>query len=73
MAISVELGPGIREVAPTMSRNSAFDIQRRTVTTSRRIMAIWPAGPPKANTPSRRNRLATSLSLAERSAPTARR
>src|SRR5665647_1980341 len=60
IASSVELGPGIRFVAPTRSRNSERDTQPRRVTTSSSIIAIWAAGPPKAVVPRRRNTRATS-------------
>src|SRR3990172_1796009 len=62
MAISVELGPGIRLVAPTRSRKCSRLIQRRLTTTSSSIMAMWAAGPPKAVKPRRRKSAASSFS-----------
>src|SRR5512138_3632195 len=66
MAISVELGPGMRLVAPTRSRNSCSPSHLRRWTTSWCIKAMCAAGPPKAVKPSLRNRLATPRSLPER-------
>jgi hypothetical protein len=54
IAISVELGPGIRLVAPRRSRNFSSLSQRRRFTTSSRIIAMCAAGPPNAVAPSRR-------------------
>src|SRR6185503_11855987 len=62
MAISVELGPGIRFVAPRRSRNASRVSHLRRFTTSSSIMAIWARGPPKAVVPSRRKRKASSRS-----------
>ena len=59
MAISVELGPGIRLVAPTKSRNRSLVIQPRRLTTSSSIKAIWAAGPPKPIIPILRNKRAS--------------
>src|SRR5919106_6299770 len=61
MAISVELGPGIRLVAPTISRNSWSLSHPRRRTTSSRIIAMCAAGPPKAMQPNLKKRPATSL------------
>src|SRR5216684_2643280 len=63
IAISVEFGPGIRFVAPSMSRNSSCEIHPRRRTNSSSIIAIFAAGPPKAVVPSRRNETAISRSL----------
>src|SRR5271157_3046542 len=60
IAASVELGPGMRLVAPRRSRNSARVSQPRRRTTSSSIKAIWAAGPPKAVMPSLRNSRANS-------------
>src|SRR3990172_9575923 len=60
IAISVELGPGSRLVAATRSRNSASLSQRRRVTPSSCIIAVWAAGPAKDVRPSRRKRPPTS-------------
>src|SRR5712691_877538 len=65
MAISVELGPGMRFVAPRRSRNSASVSHRRRVTTSSFIMAIWAAGPPNAVKPSRRKSRVSSPSACD--------
>src|SRR5579885_229606 len=54
MAISVELGPGMRLDAPSTSRKSARDTHPRRRTNSSSIIAICAAGPPKAIVPSRR-------------------
>ena len=56
MAISVELGPGIKFVAPIRSRNSWSSSHWRRSTISRCIMAVWAAGPPKEVVPSLRNK-----------------
>ena len=64
MAISVELGPGIRFTAASRSRNRSGVTQRRRRTSSSSIMAIWAAGPPKAVVPRRRKTNATSRKLA---------
>src|SRR5271166_6064784 len=60
IAASVELGPGMRLVAPRRSTNSAWVSQPRRRTTSSSIKAIWAAGPPKAVIPSLRNNRANS-------------
>src|SRR5512140_3805402 len=60
MAISVELGPGIRLVAPSRSRNSSSVSHLRRWTISACISPVCAAGPPKAVKPSLRNTLATS-------------
>src|SRR5262249_5483570 len=57
---SVELGPGIRFVAPSRSRNSASVSHLRRATTSSFIRAMCAAGPPKAVNPSRRKSGASS-------------
>src|SRR3990172_6003579 len=62
IASSVELGPGIRLVAPTRSRNCESLSHLRRFTTSSCMMARWAAGPPKAVAPSLRKRQATSVS-----------
>src|SRR5215213_11919849 len=59
IASSVELGPGIRFVAPTKSKNSCSSIHLRRATTSVRIIAICAAGPPKAMVPSFRKSCAS--------------
>ena len=61
MAISVELGPGIRLVAPNRSRKRWRVSQPRRATTSSSIMAMWAAGPPKPRIPSFRKTRANSL------------
>src|SRR5438093_6434782 len=66
IAISVELGPGIRLVAPTRSMNFSCDSQPRRRTTSSSIMAMCAAGPPKPMVPSFRKSHASSFKRAER-------
>ena len=61
IAISVELGPGIRSVALTSSRNSCSPSQLRRFTTSACINAMCAAGPPNAVSPNMRKRAATSI------------
>src|SRR5512134_1812188 len=63
MDISLELGPGIRLVAPSRSRKCCSSIQPRRATISWRIMAIWAAGPPNAVAPMRRNIAPTSATV----------
>ena len=58
IAISVELGPGIRCVAPRRSRKLSRDSHLRRPTTSSSIMAMCAAGPPKPMVPSFRKRRA---------------
>jgi len=53
IAISVELGPGMRFVAPSMSRNCSCVSHPRRWTTSRSIRAMWAASPPNDVAPSR--------------------
>src|SRR6266702_6714283 len=65
MAISVELGPGTRLDAPSMSRKSARDTQARRRTNSSSIIAICAAGPPNAIVPSRRKERAICLNCEE--------
>src|SRR6266704_2241047 len=60
IAISVEVVPGIRFVAPSRSTNCSALSQRRRRTTSSRLMAMCAAGPPKAIVPSLRKSQATS-------------
>ena len=60
IAISVELGPGMRFVAPSMSRNCSCVSHPRRWTTSRSIMAMLAAGPPNDVAPSRRKSQAIS-------------
>src|SRR5713101_468651 len=69
MAISVELGPGMRLAAPKRSRNCSrvSHCRRRTVSSS--IIAMCAAGPPNAVKPSRRNSSATSRSRARSGTP----
>ena len=55
MVICVEFGPGMRLVAPIMSRNSAWSIHFLLSTISDCIMAMWAAGPPKLMQPSLKN------------------
>src|SRR5438552_1030903 len=66
IAISVELGPGIRLVAPTRSMNFSCDNQPRRRTTSSSIRAMCAAGPPKPMVPSFRKSHASSFSRAVR-------
>src|SRR5215831_10832537 len=63
MAISVEVGPGMRFAAPSMSRNCWRVTHCRLRTISLSISAIWAAGPPKLTAPSLRKREASSRSL----------
>src|SRR6266508_154439 len=63
IAISVELGPGIKLVAPSKSRNSWSVNHLRRTTTSSCMIAICAAGPPKAVNPSLRKSPATSARL----------
>ena len=51
IAISVELGPGIRFVTPRRSRNRCSESQRRRSTNSCRISATCAAGPPNGDRP----------------------
>ncbi len=53
MANWVEAGPGSRLVAAIPSSNSVGDSHWRSVTHSRRSMAMWVGGPPKPRTPIR--------------------
>src|SRR5579863_9405030 len=66
MAVSVEVGPGIRLAAPSMSRNCCRSTQRRLWTTSVSNSAMCAAGPPKPITPSLRKRPASSRSRVAR-------
>src|SRR5579864_1402434 len=66
MASSVEVGPGTRFAAPSMSRNCWCVTHCRLRTTSSSIIATCAAGPPKLIAPSRRKNVASSLSLWER-------
>src|SRR5438270_10270832 len=52
--------PIFRLLAPRRSRNCCSSSHLRRTTTSRRISAIWAAGPPNAMQPSLRKRSATS-------------
>jgi len=62
--IFVEMGPGMRFVAPRRSRKASRLIQRRRPTTSCSIMATCTAGPPNAVNPSFRKSPASSFSRA---------
>ena len=53
MANSLELGPGMRLLAPSRSRNFSRESHLRRRTSSSSIMAMCPAGPPL---PSRRKK-----------------
>src|SRR5215469_8877634 len=64
MAISVELGPGMRFAAPRRSRNSCGVSHRRRRTNSSSIIAMWTAGPPNASVPSFRKLNAIAPSVA---------
>src|SRR5262249_55548757 len=63
MAISVELGPGMRFAAPRRSRNSCGVSHRRRRTNSSSIIAMWTAGPPNASVPSFRKLSAIAPSV----------
>src|SRR5262249_26885465 len=63
MAISVELGPGMRLAAPRRSRNSCGVSHRRRRTNSSSIMAMCTAGPPNASVPSFRKLSAIAPSV----------
>ena len=65
IAISVDVGPGIRFAAPSMSRNCCRVTHCRLRTISPSIRAMWAAGPPKLMAPSLRNREASSRRRAE--------
>src|SRR5258708_17983264 len=60
MASSLELGPGIRLLAPSKSRNFSLDNHLRRRTSSSSIIATCAAGPPNAVVPSRRKNNASS-------------
>src|ERR1700687_170379 len=60
MANSLELGPGMRLLAPSRSRNLSRESHCRRRTSSSSIMAMCAAGPPKAVGPSRRKNRARS-------------
>src|SRR5215469_4453995 len=62
MASSVELGPGMMLASPNRSRKRSSLTHLRLVTSSRRIIAICAAGPPKAVKPKVRKTTATSFS-----------
>src|SRR5439155_14554649 len=67
MATSVDVGPGMTLLAPRRSRNSVSLSQPRRSTNSRRIMAMWEAGPPKAVTLSHAKRRASATRSRRRS------
>src|SRR5271165_1851014 len=60
MASSLELGPGIRLLAPSRSRNFSRVSHCRRRTSSSSMMAMCAAGPPNAVNPSRRKNAASS-------------
>ena len=57
IANSVELGPGIKFVAPYKSKNFSLESQFLLLTISSSIIATWEAGPPKAVVPNLRKTL----------------
>src|SRR5712691_7522583 len=62
MANSLELGPGIKLLAPSKSRNFSRESHFLRRTSSSSMMAMCAAGPPNAVVPSRRKNSASSLS-----------
>src|SRR5579863_9826819 len=60
IANSLELGPGIRLLAPSKSKNDSQESHRRLRTSSSSIIAMCAAGPPNAVVPSRRKNSASS-------------
>ena len=62
IAISVELGPGMRLTAPRRSKKRSSVSHRRRRTTSSRIIAMCAAGPPNAVAPNLKKRSASSAS-----------
>src|SRR5579884_4066482 len=69
IAISVEFGPGMILVAPSMSRNSPCEIHLRRRTNSSSIIAMCSAGPPNAVAPRRRNESAIRANSAREATP----
>jgi hypothetical protein len=65
IAISVELGPGIKFVGPSKSRNSWSLSHLRRCKISSCIMLMCAAGPPKPVIPSFRNTAASSPNRSE--------
>src|SRR5450759_5261093 len=61
MASSLELGPGIRLLAPRRSRNFSRESHFLRRTSSSSIMAMCAAVPPKAVVPRRRKNRASSV------------
>lgn len=69
MASSVDVGPGMRFAAPSMSRNCWRVIHFRRWTTSDSIRAICAAGPPKLIVPNFRNKKESSSNLSVNECP----
>src|ERR1700739_2402459 len=69
MASSLELGPGIRLLGPSRSRNFSRESHLRRRTSSSSIIAMCAAGPPNAVNPKRKKKRASSPSAPFRREP----